>query len=214
MNQRSSHTEQRPAHTELPNIVQISSIVYGVIAAIGLTLIHSTDPEFGAGFAMSTASFTVVHLIGIGLLSAGVLICLNYFFEEFLPSYRAFRASVMHTLGRVSWPSAIYLALISAVAEEIMFRGGIQPFAGVIITSVLFGLMHLGPDGRLSSWSVWAMIAGLLLGWTYDCTKSLWPAMIAHFCVNVFGLLRLRMDYKKFLQAHQKRDISDAAKSS
>jgi membrane protease YdiL (CAAX protease family) len=214
MNRHSSHTEQRPVSSEMPNIIQISSLIYGTIAAIGLTLIHSTQPQISSVFQFKSQSFSAMQLLGIGMLSAGILICLSYFFEEFLPSYRAFRASVMQTLGRVSLLSAVYLAAISAIAEEILFRGGIQPSAGIMITSILFGLMHLGPDGRLSSWSIWAMNAGLLLGWTYDCTASLWPAMIAHFCVNVFGLLRLRMEYKKYLQARQNQDLTNAAKSS
>ncbi|MCX6716128.1 MAG: CPBP family intramembrane metalloprotease [Candidatus Taylorbacteria bacterium] len=88
-----------------------------------------------------------------------------------------------------------YIFIIVAPAEEILFRGIIQStlikkigiFRGIILTSIIFGLAHL-PNGALGiNISLWnwklaliAMIAGLILGWTYTRTKSIWNAAILH----------------------------------
>ena len=42
------------------------------------------------------------------------------------------------------------------------------------------------------------IIAGLLLGWIYEDTGSLWPPIIAHFGVNCWSILTLRRAYKGF----------------
>jgi membrane protease YdiL (CAAX protease family) len=99
---------------------------------------------------------------------------------------------------------ALYLAVLTGFGEELLFRGAIQPFAGLLLTSALFGLLHMGQNGILSAWSVWAFLAGLLLGWMYDETASLWPPIIAHFCVNAVSILSLRRAYRN-LPGHLER---------
>jgi membrane protease YdiL (CAAX protease family) len=139
------------------------------------------------------------RLVLIGLVGAGLLLVLSYFFEDWFPSFRELKAFVMRFLGPVSAPTAIYLALLTGVGEELLFRGTLQPFAGLVVTSVLFGLLHMGKDGLVSAWSVWALVAGLLLGWMFDETGSLWPPIIAHFVVNAVSIMNLRRAYRGLL---------------
>lgn len=80
------------------------------------------------------------------------------------------------------------IALLPAVCEEICFRGALQrilihltrsPWAGIIITSILFSAFHFQFQGFLPR-----MVLGLVLGAIYWYSGSLWPAIAAHFMNN------------------------------
>src|SRR5690606_2359125 len=147
--------------------------------------------------------YEIFRLGAIGVLGASLLLVLSYFFEDWFPSFRDLKSVIMRFLGPVSIPMALYLAVVTSVGEELLFRGAIQPFAGLVLTSVLFGLLHMGQDGLVSAWSVWAFIAGLLLGWMYEETHSLWPPILAHFGVNAVSILNLRRSYRGYARQVQ-----------
>jgi membrane protease YdiL (CAAX protease family) len=175
---------------------QMSSFVYGIMLVIGLTVMHFAHDSITPAFKVPAEILETLRLLLIGGMSAGFLLILSHFFEDWFPSFRELKGVIMGLLGPSSWSLAIYLALVSSLGEEVLFRGAIQPFAGLVLTSVFFGLMHLGRDGRISSWSVWAMGAGLLLGWTYEETQSLWPPIVGHFIVNCVSIFNLRRNYR------------------
>ncbi len=76
------------------------------------------------------------------------------------------------------------LALISASAEELFFRGAMQPVLGLWWTSLIFGALHSGPKRAFLAWSVWAGLMGLLFGWIFDYTGVLWGPVLAHLWIN------------------------------
>lgn len=78
-------------------------------------------------------------------------------------------------------------SFIVPVYEEIFFRGlihnGIANRLGVwgaiIASSALFGLFHGFPIQIIT-----AFLFGLIVGWLYEKTNSLWPAIICHITNN------------------------------
>lgn len=174
------------------SLFQVSTIVYLLMAGIGSLVMQYAHGNLQLSFAVPASMTERGNLLAIGALGAGVLLTLSFLFEGWFPSYRALKKMIAKVLGRASVPMAVYLAVISAFGEEMLFRGAIQPFAGLALTSILFGLLHLGPNGSISAWSLWAMLAGVLLGWTFNETHSLWPPIIAHFIVNFTGIMALR----------------------
>lgn len=83
--------------------------------------------------------------------------------------------------------SLIVIALVPAVVEEVMFRGGVQnllsrwfkmPVFAIVITSVLFSAVHGSYLGFLSRFAL-----GFVLGWMYYRTGNIWLNIIAH-CFN------------------------------
>jgi len=89
----------------------------------------------------------------------------------------------------------IIVALLPAIGEELLFRGVIQnelvkrltnPHVAIIIASVIFSGFHLQIQGFLPK-----LIIGLILGYSYYWTRSLWYAMIIHFANNAFQTLIL-----------------------
>lgn len=83
------------------------------------------------------------------------------------------------------------LALVPAFCEEFLFRGLIcgrlLPYGktvAIVGSAVLFGLMH-GNLGQL----FYTTMAGVLLGWCYAETRSIWPGVIAHMLNNLTGFV-------------------------
>ncbi|CCW31174.1 conserved membrane hypothetical protein [Xenorhabdus nematophila F1] len=95
-----------------------------------------------------------------------------------------------------NWFPAFVFANIFFVslAEEALFRGYIQqklsqwmnPYAALIITSLLFGIAHIAGGGLMV---IFATLAGLIYGVTWMWSGRLWVAVAFHFSLNLIHLL-------------------------
>jgi membrane protease YdiL (CAAX protease family) len=77
----------------------------------------------------------------------------------------------------------LFLSLCAGVGEELLFRAGVQPFLGVVITSVLFIALHgyLNPfNWRFSLYGIIALPFILILSYGY-VYFGLYFAIAAHF---------------------------------
>lgn len=80
------------------------------------------------------------------------------------------------------------LSLLSAFAEEALFRGALQPRLGLWWTAALFGLFHFPYRRGLAPWTGFALVLGVVLGALTAVSRSLWPAIVLHFAVNYFNI--------------------------
>lgn len=91
---------------------------------------------------------------------------------------------------------AILLALASGLAEEMLFRGALQPVVGLFWASLIFGACHFLPRRELALWSVFAVLIGFAFGWLYEWTGHLAAPVVAHTIVNGVNLPRLARRYE------------------
>ncbi|HJL17880.1 MAG TPA: CPBP family intramembrane glutamic endopeptidase [Sandaracinaceae bacterium LLY-WYZ-13_1] len=170
-------------------ILTLTLAVYSVMAATGLgwaafrgrplLLVHPAPwLELGplAGHGASLGAGAAVALLTLALTRLWV------------PRFRwarelhvAFRDTLGDALDRVTVP---ILALCSGIGEELFFRGALQPSIGLVATSVIFGLVHLGPDRRFWPWTAWAVAMGFVLGAIHEATGSLAGPIVAHVWIN------------------------------
>jgi membrane protease YdiL (CAAX protease family) len=84
------------------------------------------------------------------------------------------------------------IALLPAVAEELMFRGGVQrsfsrmfanPHVAIWFTAFIFSAIHMQFYGFLPR-----ILLGAAFGYIYLWSGSLWYAMLAHFLNNGFAV--------------------------
>ena len=80
------------------------------------------------------------------------------------------------------------LAVASAVGEELLFRGLLQPFVGLVPQAVVFGLVHQIPGPSRWVWAGWAAAVGLGMGALFALTGSLLGPVVAHAMVNGLNL--------------------------
>lgn len=88
------------------------------------------------------------------------------------------------TLIGTSTGQIAILALTSALGEELFFRAALQPTLGLAATSVLFGVVHVAPNGNWLTWAVWASVMGLVFGLLYRLTGTLLAPALAHALIN------------------------------
>lgn len=185
------------------SLMNTALVIYGAMAGIGICLALFVQHNFVSSFAADVGLKMWLHYGALAALATGVILILSYFFEEYLPSFRALKWTFAEIIGRCSVLAVFLLSVLSACGEEILFRGGIQPTLGLFGTSILFGLLHVGPGGRISSWSIWAILAGFLMGWLFESAQSLYPPILCHFAVNFISMLRLRTLYQQFSQQQE-----------
>jgi membrane protease YdiL (CAAX protease family) len=85
------------------------------------------------------------------------------------------------------WLAVLALAVGPALNEELWFRGFLGrgllgrygPTVGIILTSLLFGIVHFSPIQ-----SVYAVVLGLGVHLIYRATRSLWAPILVHFLFN------------------------------
>lgn len=80
------------------------------------------------------------------------------------------------------------MAVLSSLAEEVIFRGWLQNYLGLVLTSIIFGLLHIPPKKEHWPWTISALLMGFVLGVLYDWRGAVTAPFIAHFTINYFNL--------------------------
>jgi len=188
--------EQRRPDPEGPHpqaFARSALVFYGVMGCVALlwrmaaggeSIFHpgpEPDPQ-----ALGVASAVGIGL-GFGLLAVGL--------SELLTRWTRLGDALADTLGRslvgIGRGDALLLALASGTAEEMLFRGALQPVVGLVWASLIFGACHFLPRRELVAWSLFAAGMGFALGWLFEWTGQLAAPIAAHAAVNGINLPRL-----------------------
>ncbi len=157
----------------------------GIIAWIGIQLSDQPHPfEQSPGQLLQGLSIG----IAIGLCAAFISGLLGKFWSP----ARELEERLSQIFEGCTAMEVLLLALLSSIAEELLFRALLQPLLGLTLTSALFGLAHWTGDRRLSAWPLFAMLAGLALGLVANWQPAgIAGAIGAHLALNWVGLTRL-----------------------
>lgn len=137
------------------------------------------------------SEFIKLTLIGLFLMYG-----VNYIIGEittYLPGYDSMLEMYNAMFEGIN-PIALIIggAIIGPICEEIIFRGVIleglskkyDPTKAIIFSALIFGIIHLQPLQVIG-----AFFAGLILGWIYLRTKSLWVVSALHVIHNAAAFL-------------------------
>jgi membrane protease YdiL (CAAX protease family) len=105
------------------------------------------------------------------------------------------RGEFFEMVPDLSLGTLLIFTLFVGLHEEVLFRGFVlgrfcalfgHPAIAVLASGLIFGLLHVyqGPIGVIQTTTV-----GLVLAGTVIITRSLWPAIFAHFVFDTIGLL-------------------------
>src|SRR5919112_531710 len=83
----------------------------------------------------------------------------------------------------------VLLSIFSGVGEEAFFRGAVLQEFGLVISSLLFGLAHIGPDRRYLAWTLSAVLMGFVFGAIFEVSGGLLAPVVAHAGHNAATLL-------------------------
>lgn len=162
-------------------ILQVSSWFYGFFILLSLVVLLFRQ---GLSFFHPVAFDTWIRWSSIACLMALVVVWLSRFLSNNLSWAKKLEDEFTLILGPLHRRETVLLAIISSVGEELAFRGVLQPKLGLWLTSLLFGLIHFPVKSALIPWTFFALFMGLVLGFLYQESGSLWPPVLLHFLVN------------------------------
>jgi membrane protease YdiL (CAAX protease family) len=160
------------------------------MAVPGESILHPSLEAAARAWSLSAA---LVAGLGFGLVAVVV--------SDLLTSLTDLGEGLADVLGEglagIGIGDAILLALASGIAEEMLFRGALQPAVGLVWASLIFGACHFLPRREVMLWSVYAVVMGFAFGWLYEWTGQLLAPITAHALVNGINLPRLARRYEE-----------------
>jgi hypothetical protein len=162
---------------------------YLLLSVGGLVGLAAEGRRIGLRLLVDPASWWTD--VGLGLLSGGALLALWLVARRRLTAATELEAVLARLLQLVSRPEVVALAVISAVAEEVAFRGALQGAIGWVGAAVIFALLHIGPGRPFRLWSAYALLGGLTFGSLAQTRQALLAPILGHLIVNLVQLRRL-----------------------
>ena len=157
------------------------SIIYarGAVGSVSLRLPYGV--EAAIGFPAGAASGAAIGLAIVGSPLRDTVV----------------RGLVLLQRLTASLGSILLVGLLAGVGEELLFRAALQPWLGIVVASLLFGLMHSGTArlnegasaGKLA-YVLATVVAGYLLGILY-VKVGLLAAISAHAGFDIAILMVL-----------------------
>ncbi|GEN45180.1 CPBP family intramembrane glutamic endopeptidase [Alkalibacillus haloalkaliphilus] len=180
-NKRPSQAEivKQLSDRELIINVYASQLLFLLIAAIlGFFLFDSLSEFFGLWY------FDVNEIIVFAVLPALLIVTINVILVKVLPKKSYDDGGVNERLFKaLSIPHIFAITLLIAFAEEVLFRGVIHTFAGFILASLLFALIHFRYLNKVVL-LVSVLLLSFLIGYMYEVTNNLMVPFVAHFLID------------------------------
>lgn len=169
-------------------------------AALGLVAIAWA---FLAGETFPLAFDSDVLVLSLALTAVLVVVNFGWFDVtrrlRFMPGVFAFFDDVVFPIvRRASVVELLAAAALAGLAEELLFRGLLQPRIGLVAASLVFGLAH-GPSRALLPLGLWASAVGLFFGLLYRATGNLAPPILVHALYDAVALLAVRFGWRPLI---------------
>lgn len=161
--------------------------LYGGLALLGVAIGGLRgDWDIYRGPHSTTARLVISPLVGVAFGLAVV-------FLSRLAVHRFTWARRLHRdfrglLGVLPPRDVLVLAIASAIGEELLFRGALQPWLGLWLSAAIFALLHIGPGLRFLPWTLSSLVVGLAFGVMANELGDLGAPIAAHFVVNYLNL--------------------------
>ena len=177
-----------PNHPEIDPLSRTQILVVMGVTAVVLLMITKIWQKLGSVELLALQFNLSALLWGIGL-AVGITIAISIIYRLWAAYRRSADMYLELVIKPLIWPDLIWLGLLPGLSEELLFRGVMLPALGVnltavIISSLLFGVLHLSGAGQWP-YVVWATIVGFALGYCALITGNLLVPIVAHIITNL-----------------------------
>ncbi len=145
----------------------------GVAQRLGLGARALTASSIGFGLFLFLIIFSLEVLTGLVSSTTGTAISTN--------------VSLVFA-GAPVW-FLIFAAVVAPINEEILFRGLMVPRLGIFASALIFAIPHLTYDSTFAIEFIAAFIFGILAGYVFKRTGSLYSSITAHMLVNTLSII-------------------------
>ena len=183
-----------------------------IIAIIPILLSIYIKTDFKKVYSINKLSIT--EIIGAICLWAGtymITTLISSILVQWFPDGLEELAKAQYELMKENslWVNLLVIALLPAICEETLFRGFLlsaftnekYPARGILLTGILFGIMHISLIKLLP-----ITILGIAIAYAVYKTKSIFAGMLIHFLNNGFAVLatsKLTQPSSEIMQAQQ-----------
>lgn len=175
-----------------PRFVSLAAVFYAALLLAAVVV-----GSLGGQNAIALGNSTVFGLF-VGVISACGTVALGVLLYRLLPALRRLSDDLApHLVDGAKRRDLVLLSIFSGVGEEALFRGALQPEIGLVASSLLFGVLHVGPNRRYLVWTLWAVAAGFLFGLLYLWTGGILAPVTAHVMHNAATLLLWKRSRQK-----------------
>lgn len=181
---------------EVQSVITIFLSVFSLLIPFGLCGFYLEKKTGADVFKFGEPVNTKLMLTSVPL---GFFVCLvaNYITSAYVTFFDS--AGVELSAPEYSVPSglpgrivyAISIAVVPALVEEFAIRGAVlQPLRkygdkfAILASAIVFAALH----GNLIQ-APFALIAGIVLGYTVCITNSIWTGVLIHFCNNMYAVI-------------------------
>lgn len=184
-----------PVNVLLNNVIanEISFLIYYILTfggTLGIAHIIRVKKTDSKNYDLSLGSIKLMALVSISMI--GLQLGVSTPIVNSLPIPDFMKEMLAQFVNQKGVFSFIAIVIAAPVMEEFIFRGIIldgllkrySPIKSIIISSTLFGLVHLNPWQFIS-----ALILGSFSGWIYYRTKKLTLSILIHSVNNLIGFI-------------------------
>jgi membrane protease YdiL (CAAX protease family) len=197
--QESQESPQSPRSVDLPDpppgctLYQIAWVFYLVVALVAVVWVGWREGTIPTSLFLHPQTWIVD--LGLGLGAGLLLLVLWEGVRRWVAAARELEDALAALLTGLPREEALALAFLSGFAEELFFRGAMQGSFGVVVTTLLFAMLHRGPGPAFRIWPWFALLAGALFGGLQLWRGNLLAPVAAHILVNAVGLWRFSMNH-------------------
>ena len=170
------------------SILPLTALIVILISSILVKLDFKKAFKFQK-FDFKQFMYLLLLLVGTRVLSEYIITIIANLFPKLVDDFGVVANTL--TVDNI-YLGLLTIAILPAIAEELLFRGIVYnsftkkygPIIGIIISALLFGIYHM-------NWlqGINAFFLGLVFGYAYYKTKSIFAPMIMHFLNNAYGVI-------------------------
>lgn len=196
-NEQEEYYEQEEEFTQIDKDKMFFNICITQLIALFIAIIWG---YFGKIFWWNTIfwDMSLIHSIYI-VICLFVFNTIFYIFRKqlkFMNYAWIIKKIYIPVFGQFNIWQCIILSILSGFCEEALFRGVMSVSWGIIISSIIFGLFHLGNKKLIFS-GIWIAFIGFCFAYVYKITGNLGISIVAHSLNNFLCFIAVKFVIKE-----------------
>ena len=176
----------KPPDRRSEGLVRMAAMMYG--GMIVVALVWATLRGLAGGWWSFDSGWDVPPAIALGVAVGLIAVVISQQLDRRVAGIRKLGERFASILGGTSTRQAIQLAAFSAIGEEVLFRGCMQEEWGIWPATLIFALVHTGPQRIYLWWTASAFIFGTGLALLYEHQGGLLAPILMHFTINAINI--------------------------
>lgn len=193
-------SNQPPDNPEIEPLTRTQVLIAMGLTAVVLLAVAKLWLHFGSVTLLPISGTISSIFLGLGI-AVGITAASSLVYYLW-PAYRESADFYLELVIKpLIIPDLIWLGLLPGMSEELLFRGVMLPaiglnYLGVVVSSLLFGILHLS-GAQQWPYVVWATVVGILLGYCALSTGNLLVPIVAHVFTNLLSSCIWKLNNKE-----------------